>query len=64
MTEVFDYLLGLPVTLAAADVLEGRQCGPGDALGGPHHPLESPAVADGAIAVPGGDTAQQEALNG
>ena len=36
---------------------------PGDALGRPHHPLESPAVAGGAVAVPDGDTAQQDALN-
>ena len=27
------------------------------------HPLESPAVAGGAFAVPGGDTARQDALN-
>ena len=35
-----------------------------DALCKPHHPLESPAVVGGAIAVPGGDTARQDALNG
>jgi hypothetical protein len=64
VVEVLDDLLGLPVTLGALDVLEGRQCAPGDALGRPHHPLESPAVADGAVAVPGGDTARQDALNG
>ena len=29
----------------------------------PHHPPESPAVAGGAVAVPGGDTARQDALN-
>ena len=28
------------------------------------HPLESPAVVSGAIVVPGGDTARQDALNG
>jgi hypothetical protein len=27
----------------------------------PHHPLESPAVEGGAVAVPGGDTARQDA---
>ena len=31
--------------------------------GRPHHPLESPAVAGGAVAVPGGDTARQDALD-
>jgi hypothetical protein len=41
-------------------VLEGRQCAPGDALGRPHYPLESPAVAGSAVAVP----AQKDALNG
>jgi hypothetical protein len=30
----------------------------------PHHPLESPVVAGGAVAVPGGDAARQDALNG
>ena len=45
-----DDLFGLPVTS-------------GDALYRPHHPLESPAVVGGTIAVPGGDTARQDALN-
>ena len=31
-------------------------------LGRPHHPLEGPAVAGGAVAVPDGDTARQDAL--
>jgi hypothetical protein len=64
MAEVLDDLLGLPVALGAVDVLEGRQCAPGESLHRPHHPLESPTVADGSITVPGGDTAQQHALNG
>ena len=46
------------MTSGAVGVLEGRQCAPGDALGKPHHPLEKPAVAGGAVAVSGGDTAQ------
>ena len=33
VVDVLDYLFGLPVTLGAVGVLEGRQCGPGDALG-------------------------------
>jgi hypothetical protein len=41
--------LGLPVTPGAEDVLEGRQRAPDDALGRPHHPLESPAVVDSAV---------------
>jgi hypothetical protein len=36
---------------------------PSDALCRPHHPLECPAVVGSAVAVPGGDTAQQDALN-
>ena len=64
VAEVLDDLLGLPVTSGAVDSLEGRQCAPGDTLGRPHHPLESPAVVNGAVAVPGGDTAQQDAFNG
>ena len=62
--EVLDDFLGFPVTPVAIDVLEGRQCSPGDALGRPHHALESPVVADVAFAIPGGDTARPDALNG
>jgi hypothetical protein len=36
---------------------------PSNALGSPHHTLESFAVVGGALAVPGGDTARQDALN-
>ena len=39
------------MTPGAVDVLEGRQGAPGDVLGRPHQPLESPAVA---VAVPVG----------
>jgi uncharacterized linocin/CFP29 family protein len=39
--EDLDDLLGLLVTQGAVHVFEGRQCAPGDALGRPHHPLES-----------------------
>ena len=51
------------MTPGAVGVLEGRQCAPGEALGRPHHPLESPSVAGSAVAVPGRDTARQQALN-
>ena len=37
---------------------------PRDTLVKPQHPLESPVVANGAVAIPGGDTAQQDVLNG
>ena len=63
VVDVLDDLFGLPVTSGTVGVLEGRQCAPGDALGRLHHPLESPAVVGGAVAVPGSDTARQDALN-
>ena len=49
--------------MGAVGVLECRLSAPGDALGRPHHRLESPAVAGGLVAVPGNDTARQNALN-
>ena len=55
---VLDYLFGLPVTLGAVGVLEGRYFAPGDTLCRPHYPL----VEGGAVAVPGGYTARQDAL--
>ena len=42
--------------------MEGRQCAPGDVLE-TVPPSESPGIAGGAVAVPGGDTARQDALN-
>ena len=63
MDDVLDYLIGLPVTSRVVSILEGRHCAPDDALGRPHHPLERPVVAGGVVAVPGDDTALQEALN-
>ena len=56
MVDDLDYPFGLPVTSDAVGVLQGRQCAPCDPFGGTLHPLESPAVAGGAVAVPGGDT--------
>ena len=57
MARVVVVLDHLPGTSGAVGVLEGRHCAPGDVFGIPLHPLESPAVAGGAVAVPGGDTA-------
>ena len=62
MVVVLDDLFGLPVTSGAVGVLEGSSFAPGDALCRPHHPLESPAVVGGAVAVPDGDTTRQDAL--
>jgi hypothetical protein len=36
---------------------------PGDALCRPHYPLESLTGEGGAVAVPGGDTSRQDALD-
>ena len=61
MVVVLDDLYGLPVT--SGGVLEGRSFAPGDALCRPHYPLESLMVVGGAVAIPGGDTARQDALD-
>ena len=63
MVVVLDYLFGLPVTSDGVGVLEGRYFSPGDALSRPHCPLESLTVVGGAVAVPGGETARQDALD-
>jgi hypothetical protein len=55
VAKVLNDCFGLPVTSGAVDVLEGRQR---------YHPLESPEFAGGAVTIPGGDAAQQDALNG
>ena len=56
--DIHDCLFGLPVIPGAVGVLVS-----GSVLGRPHHPLESPAVAGGAVAVPACDTDWQDALN-
>ena len=60
---VLDDLFILPVTSGAVGVLEGKYFSPCVVLCRPHHPLESLAVVGDAVAIPGGDTAQQDALN-
>ena len=59
VADVLDDLLSLPVTPGTG----GQAVCPGDALGRPRHPLESPAAVDIAISVLGGDTARQDTLN-
>ena len=61
MVIVLDYLFGLPLTLGAVGP-GGQVVSPADVLGRSHHPPESPAVVGGAVAIPGGDTARQDAL--
>ena len=58
-----DDLFDLPLTSGAVGVLESREFAPSEALCRPHHTLESPMVVSGAVSVPGGDTARQDALN-
>ena len=60
---VLDDLFGLPVTSGGVGVLKGRSFAPGDALCRPQYPLKSLTVMGGAVAVPGGDTARQDALD-
>jgi hypothetical protein len=59
---VLDDLFGLPVTSGGVGVMEGGLFAPGDALCRHHYPLESLMVMGSAVAVPGGDTARQDAL--
>jgi hypothetical protein len=63
VVDVLDDLYGLPVTSGGVGVLEGRSFASGDALCIPHYPLESFLFVGGAVAVPGGDTDRQDALN-
>jgi hypothetical protein len=60
---VLDDLFGLPMVSGAVGVQEGSKFAPGNALGRPHHPLESFAVVGGAVTIPGSDTARQDALS-
>ena len=60
---VLDDLFVLAMASGAVDVLVGGKFSPCNALGRPHHPLESFAVVGGAVAVPDSDTARQDALN-
>ena len=63
MVDVLDDLFGIPVISAVVGVMEGRLFFPSDALCRSHHPLENFAVEGGAVAVPGCDTARQDALD-
>jgi hypothetical protein len=60
---VLDYLFDLPMASGAVGVQEGGKFTPGNALRRPHHPLASFVVVGSAVAVPGGDSARQDALN-
>ncbi len=59
---VIDDPPGFPYTPAGVDVLEGGKLTSNNMAGSSHDPLQSFAVASGAVSKPGGDAAGQDAL--
>ncbi len=59
---VFDNPPGFPCTPPGVDVLEGGKLTSNNVAGSSHDPLQSPAVASGAVSKPGGDAAGQDVL--
>ncbi len=59
----FDNPPGFPCTLPGVDILEVGKLISNNVAGSSHDPLQSPAVASGAVSKPGGDTAGQDVLN-
>ncbi len=60
---VLDDPLGFPYTPPGVDILEGGKLTSNNMAGSSHDPLQSPAVASGAVSKPGGDAAGQDALH-
>ncbi len=60
---VFDNPPGFPCTPPGVDILEGGKLTSNNVAGSSHDPLQSPAVASGAVSKPGGDTNGQYALH-
>ncbi len=60
---VFDDPPGFPYTPLGVDVLEGGKLTSNNVAGSSHNPLQSFAVASGAVSKPGGDAAGQDALH-
>ncbi len=60
---VFNNPPGFPCTPPGVDVLEGGKLTSNNVAGSSHDPLQSPAVASGAVSIPGSDTAGQDALH-
>ncbi len=60
---VFDNPPGFPCTPPGVDVLEGGKLTSNNVAGSLHDPLQSFAVASGAVSKPGGDAAGQDALH-
>ncbi len=63
MAGVFVNPPGFPCTPPGVDILEGGKLTSNNVAGSSHDPLQSPAVASGAVSKPGGDTAGQDALH-
>ncbi len=61
---VFDNPPGFPYTPPGVDLLEGGKLTSNNVAGSSHDPLQSPAVASGAVSKPGGDAAGQDARAG
>ncbi len=59
---VLDDPPGFPYTPPGVDVLEGGKLTSNNVAGSSHDPLQSFAVASGAVSKPGGDVAGQDAL--
>ncbi len=51
---VFDNPPGFPCTPPGVDILEGGKLTSNNVAGSSHDPLQSPAVASGAVSKPGG----------
>ncbi len=60
---VLDNPPGFPCTPPGVDILEGGKLTSNNVAGSSHDPLQSPAVASGAVSKPGGDAAGQDALH-
>ncbi len=63
VAEVFDNPPGFPCTPPGVDFLEGGKLTSNIAAGSSHDPLQSFAVASGAVSKPGGNAAGQDALH-
>ncbi len=60
---VLDDPPGFPYAPPGVDVLEGGKLTSSNVAGSAHDPLQSFAVASGAVSKPGGDAAGQDALH-
>ncbi len=54
---------GFPYTPPGVDILEGGKLTSNNVAGSSHNPLQTFAVASGAVSKPGGDAAVQDALH-